>query len=859
MDKVSKVLAGTYLRRLVALLMTFALLCANAGLSRSDSHIAKGASKKTLIVGASSRSMIAASKKKTIYTYRSSKPKIASVSKNGVVTGKKKGTVSIIRYKTKKKKTKIDKVQIFKVVKLSISGDATVYTGGSYRFTSNVSGVTWKVSNTANAGISAAGVLSPVKDGSIKITARYSKKAKAVKTVTILPDALDHLETTYQGQAVSSLSALSSVDKSKLKVYAIYKSGIKKEVNDYIYNDNSSQNGEVQITYGTCSFKLLVPNKASTSLGDNGGNNNTGQNDELSVNVNDNDVKAKEATTEADKSTTEAAVTTTEGSSLNVDKKVADVESEYKDTYVYQGEGFDLSKIKLLVTYQDGTRAYISPSDMRLGESYSEGDNCYTVVYYTVDGVEYKTMLSVKEKSAKPTGIDITTDREFLYVNEPLNKDDFVVRVTYSDGKSRIVSNWRTDYLPSDVAASKSVTFEYEEDGVVVSATRNINIKTVSSTGIEIGRHVTNLGQGDRLNLSELEVFETFDDGSKKEVTGFTTDYDSSDRTLGVRKVKVVYGDYETYFDIVIDAYKVVSIKALSPNIPTIKGNTLNESGMSLTAVYEDGSEMSVGGWTVDDTKELPVGEHVINVYYAGLSCSMNVVIEDELAFKEYSKDVIVKHPLTLIGNKKGLAYHVKYGEADVSVNEGNVTIVPKEVGEIKVIVTREITGESMEIVINAIAFDMTYVNVDGGYIAKGDTIELTSNAPSQFSYSIDSDEGYFVGTSSVGVTTYSFKANRTGTLTITAKDSVSGSSVEKSMLIRKELNISGSSSVAKGKSITLTSTKNVVTWSSGNTSIATVNQSGKVTGKKAGTVTITATFPEYGNRKVSKKITVTS
>ena len=853
MNIINKAFCSSCFKRALAILMTLAIVLSNVSLGQKEAKVVKGASKKTLIVGSSSRSMIAASKKKTIYTYRSSKPKVASVSKNGVITCKKKGTVSIIRYKTKKKKTKIDKVQVFKVIKLSISGDATVYTGGSYQFTSNAKGVTWKVSDKANASISAAGVLSPTAQGSVKVTAKYSKKAKASKTVTILPDALDHLETVYQGQVVTSLASLSSVDKSKLRVYGVYKSGLRKEINDYIYNDNGAASGEVQITYGPCSVKLLVPKTAATAnaKNDNKNDDTNNKDDELSINVNDKDDKKVESTTEINTLTTEKPA--------EADKKISNVDSNYQDQFVYKGEGFDLSKIRVEVTYEDGTKAYISPSDMRLGESYSEGDNCYTVVYYTVDGVEYKTMLVAKEKLSKPTSIELTTEREFLYVNEPMNKDDFVAKVTYSDGKSKIVSNWKSDYLPSDTATNKKITFEYEEDGVVVSTTKDIVIKSVSSCGIEMGKYVTNLGQGDRLNLSDLEVFEVFDDGSKKAVSGFTTDYDSTDRTLGSRTVKVMYGDYETEFNLVIDAYKIVSLKATSPSVPTIKGNVLNETGMALTAVYEDGSEMSVGGWTVDDTKDLPVGEHVINVYYAGLSCNMNVVVEDELSFKEYSKDVIVKHPLELIGNKKGLSYYVKYGEADVAVNEGNVIITPKEVGEIKVIVSRESTNESVEVVLNAVTFDMSYVNLDGGYVAKGDTIEITSNAPAQFSYEIDGDEGYFVGTSSAGITKYTFKATRTGTLTMTAKDSISGNIVNKTVLVRKELNISGSSKVAKGKSITLTSTKNVVTWSSSNTSIATVNQSGKVTGKKAGTVTITATFPEYGNRKVSKKITVTA
>jgi hypothetical protein len=121
----------------------------------------------------------------------------------------------------------------------------------------------------------------------------------------------------------------------------------------------------------------------------------------------------------------------------------------------------------------------------------------------------------------------------------------------------------------------------------------------------------------------------------------------------------------------------------------------------------------------------------------------------------------------------------------------------------------------------------------------------------------VDGDDGFFEGSSSTGLMEYSFAANRIGNLTMVAKDSISGETYTKTVVVRKELEISGSSSVNKGSSITLTTTKNVVVWSSSNSAVATVTQGGKVTGKKAGTVTITAKFPEYGDRKVTKKITV--
>ena len=70
--------------------------------------------------------------------------------------------------------------------------------------------------------------------------------------------------------------------------------------------------------------------------------------------------------------------------------------------------------------------------------------------------------------------------------------------------------------------------------------------------------------------------------------------------------------------------------------------------------------------------------------------------------------------------------------------------------------------------------------------------------------------------------------------------------------------------SVTVGKKITLkatalpqTANNKTVTWKSSNTSVATISSKGIVVGKKAGTVTITATAKDGSKKKASCKVTV--
>ena len=120
----------------------------------------------------------------TTITWMSSNPLIATVSSNGVVTGKKAGTVTITAKAFGKSVTKTIKVV---EPSLKVTGSTSLYRGKTTTLkatTSYSTKVTWKSSKTSIATVSSSGVVTGKKAGTVYIYANaYGKSVKYKLTI----------------------------------------------------------------------------------------------------------------------------------------------------------------------------------------------------------------------------------------------------------------------------------------------------------------------------------------------------------------------------------------------------------------------------------------------------------------------------------------------------------------------------------------------------------------------------------------------------------------------------------------------------------------------------------------------------
>ncbi len=232
--KRSKKMFTVMLALCVALSMAMASVTANAATKKPKKIYLKATSTTVDIKGKVKVSVYKTkpSKASKSVKWKSSNKKVATVSKSGYVTGKKKGTVKITA--TSKKRKKVKKTIKIKVTNLKAKSvtmskkSAILFPNDKTTLKATVKGsagfynqgVIWKSSNTSVATVTSKGIVTAKKAGKATITATEkggSKKATCAVTVS-------GIKVDKANKSVSVTATVNNAD-AKSMHYVVYKNG----------------------------------------------------------------------------------------------------------------------------------------------------------------------------------------------------------------------------------------------------------------------------------------------------------------------------------------------------------------------------------------------------------------------------------------------------------------------------------------------------------------------------------------------------------------------------------------------------------------------------------------------------------
>ncbi len=537
------------------------------------------------------------------------------------------------------------------------------------------------------------------------------------------------------------------------------------------------------------------------------------------------------------------------------------------------------------VTWSSSDKAVATVDSKGVVTAVKPGTATITASAKGKDG-DVKATCTVKVTAAV-TGVSLDRSDASLKVGESLTLTATVSPaeatkrdVTWSSSDTSVATVSDTGVVSAVKAGSATITATTAEGGF--KATCNVKVSAPSVTGVSLDRSEASLKVGESVTLSATV---SPSDASNRNVTWSSSDssvasVDGSGVVSAAKAGKATItvttedGGFKASCTVTVAAPGVSGVSLDQNDVSLSVGESVT---LSATVSPDNASDRSVS-WSSSDSSVATVSDKGAVKAVGGGTATITVTTNDggysDSCTVRVSKPVIEVTGVSLdaddvslsVGESFGLTATVKPSDAadkgvswsssdsSVASVNGSGSVVAKGKGTATIIVTTDDGGYSASCTVrvsqpvSGVSLDASDVTLNAGE-GFGLVASVSPSNANDKGVSWDSSDSSVASVDGSG----SVVAKGKGSATITVTTDDGGYSA--SCIVRVSQPVTGVSldqndmTISVGKSATLTATvtpgdadNRDVSWSSSDSSVATVDGGGKVTGKKKGTATITVT-----------------
>lgn len=279
------------------------------------------------------------------------------------------------------------------------------------------------------------------------------------------------------------------------------------------------------------------------------------------------------------------------------------------------------------------------------------------VITYKTDGI----LIVDHNTTLPPTDMTVEMDTEYT-ANDPLNKDDIIVTVFYSDGYEQRVFNYDSniDDINMNQVDDYTVEISYTENGKTLTERIDITVAHNESS-IPVGMEVTvperEYVAGDALNLEGMEVKVTYADGWTEKVTGYVTN--ASDINMDQAGLKTLVVSYtannvevkgEISFTVAPNPASIpVDVTVALKDAEYVTGTPLTKEDVIVKVTFEDGHVEEVTNYesNIDEIDMSTIGAKTITVSYTKDEQTVTKDLTFTVAHNPASKPTKIEATLT--------------------------------------------------------------------------------------------------------------------------------------------------------------------------------------------------------------------